>query len=269
VVELTGVTIDVTAQKQAELQLQVQREEMAHLNRISVMGEMTASVAHELNQPLTAIITTAAAARRFLDRGESNPEFIREMVEHMSADGLRASEIIRGIRSLVRKEKTVRGILDLNAVITDTLRLVTGDAMLRETVITSELDDNLPPVEAAPVQIQQVLLNLIMNALDAMQPGGVLTVLTRRVNGRCELAVSDTGRGIPEEARDRIFSLYFTTKKEGSGIGLALAYRFVQLCDGKLDFVTEIDKGTTFRFTFPEAASSSRAAIHASHSSGD
>ena len=137
-IELVGVTIDVTAQKQAELQLQVQREEMAHLNRISLMGEITASVAHEVNQPLAAIANTAAAARRFLDRGQTDPALLRELVEHMSADSRRASEIIRGIRSMVRKEQSARSVLNLNTILADTLRLVSSDIVLRESVIMTE-----------------------------------------------------------------------------------------------------------------------------------
>src|SRR5207244_7357984 len=160
--ELIGVTIDVSAQKQSELQLQIQREEMSHLNRVALMGEMTASVAHELNQPLTAIANNASAARRFLERGNIDPVLLQQLLQDMVADSQRAGEVIRGIRALVRKDKgVVRSVLNLNAVIADTLRLVGSDVLLRESVITTEMDHNLPQVEAAPVQIQQVLLNLI------------------------------------------------------------------------------------------------------------
>src|SRR6184192_658194 len=168
--ELIGVTIDVSAQKQSDLQLQIQREELAHLNRVALMGEMTASVAHELNQPLTAIANNASAARRFLESGNIDPVLLQQLLQDMVADSQRAGEVIRGIRALVRKDKgVVRSVLNLNAVIADTLRLVSSDVLLRESVVTTEMDHNLPQVEAAPVQIQQVLLNLIMNALDAVE----------------------------------------------------------------------------------------------------
>src|SRR4029077_9854870 len=186
--ELIGVTIDVSAQKQSDLQLQIQREEMAHLNRVALMGEMTASVAHELNQPLTAIANNASAARRFLERGNIDPVLLQQLLQDMVADSQRAGEVIRGIRALVRKDKTVvRSALNLNAVIADTLRLVSSDIVLRESVVTTEMDHSLPQVEAVPVQVQQVLLNLIMNALDAVEsrPPAERRILisTRSLNG--------------------------------------------------------------------------------------
>src|SRR6266446_5076818 len=160
--ETIGVTLDVSAQKQADLQLQHQREEMAHRNRVSLMGEMTASFAHELNQPLTAIANNASAARRFLERGNIDPSLLQQLLQDMVADSQRAGEVIRGIRSLVRKDKSVvRSVLNLNAVIADTLRMVSSAVLLRESVVAPEMDHSLPQVEAAPVQMQQVLLNLI------------------------------------------------------------------------------------------------------------
>ena len=139
--ETIGVTLDVSAQKQANLQLQLQREEMAHRNRVALMGEMTASFAHELNQPLTAIANNASAARRFLERGNIDPALLAQLLMDMVADSQRAGEVIRGIRSLVRKDTNVqRTFLNLNAVITDTVRLVSSDVLLRESVITTELE---------------------------------------------------------------------------------------------------------------------------------
>ena len=142
--ETIGVTLDVSAQKQAALQVQVQREEMAHRNRVALMGEMTASFAHELNQPLTAIANNASAARRFLDRGNIDVELLRELLQSMVADSQRAGEVIRGIRSLVRKETSAHTLLNLNAIITDTVRLVSSDMLNRESVVTTELDPHLP-----------------------------------------------------------------------------------------------------------------------------
>ena len=180
--ELIGVTIDVSAQKQSDLQLQIQREEMSHLNRVALMGEMTASVAHELNQPLTAIANNAAAARRFLERGNMDPELLQQLLQDMVSDSQRAGEVIRGIRALVQKDKhIVRSVLNLNAVIADTMRLVSSDIVLRESAVITEMDHSLPQVEAAPVQIQQVLLNLIMNALDCGRSAS-----TRRTPHHCQ-----------------------------------------------------------------------------------
>ena len=169
--ELIGVTIDVSAQKQSELQLQIQREEMSHLNRVALMGEMTASVAHELNQPLTAIANNASAARRFLERGNIDPVLLQQLLQDMVADSQRAGEVIRGIRALVRKDKTVvRSVLNLNAVIADTLRLVEfGHPAARKRGHDRDGSQSCRRWRPLPVQIQQVLLNLIMNALDAVE----------------------------------------------------------------------------------------------------
>src|SRR4051812_48465086 len=127
--------------------MQVQREEMAHRNRVSLMGEMTASLAHEINQPLTAIANNASAARRFLDRGNPDPGLLQQLLQELVKDSHRATEVIRGIRALVRKEKSEHSVLNLNAVIADTLRLVASDIALRESTITTEMDSNLPQVD--------------------------------------------------------------------------------------------------------------------------
>src|ERR1700730_4667405 len=208
--ETIGVTLDVSAQKQAALQMQVQREEIAHRTRVALMGEMTASFAHELNQPLTAIANNASAARRFLQRGNIDPVLLQQLLQDMVADSQRAGEVIRGIRALVRKDKTVvRSALNLNAVIADTLRLVSSDIVLRESVVITEMDHSLPQVEAVAVQIQQVLLNLIMNALDAVEsrPPAERRILisTRSVNGEAEVSVRDFGSGLPQDRPDKVF----------------------------------------------------------------
>src|ERR1700730_81420 len=208
--ELIGVTIDVSAQKQSDLQLQIQREEMSHLNRVALMGEMTAWVAHELNQPLTAIANNAAAARRFLERGKIDPALLQQLLQDMVADSQRAGGGMRGNRALVQKDKAVgRSMLNLNAVIADTLRLVSSDVLMRESVVTTEMDHSLPQVEAVAVQIQQVLLNLIMNALDAVEsrPPAERRILisTRSVNGEAEVSVRDFGSGLPQDRPDKVF----------------------------------------------------------------
>src|SRR5207302_9414981 len=202
--ETIGVTLDVSAQKQADLQLQHQREEMAHRNRVSLMGEMTASFAHELNQPLTAIANNASAARRFLERGNIDPQLLQQLLQDMVADSQRAGEVIRGIRSLVRKETSAHTLLNLNEVITDTVRLVSTDVLSRESVVTTELDPQLPQVSATLIQIQQVLLNLIINALDAME--GLPPAERRVIVGThsdtgdiVEISVRDFGTGLPKD----------------------------------------------------------------------
>jgi PAS domain S-box-containing protein len=255
--ELIGVTIDVSAQKQAELQSQIQREEMSHLNRVALMGEMTASVAHELNQPLTAIANNAAAGRRFVERGNLDQALFRELLQDMVADSQRAAEVIRGIRALVRKDTNVtRSVLNLNAVIADTIRLVSSDIVLRESVVTTEMDHQLPQVEAAPVQIQQVLLNLIMNALDAVQtlppPERRVVVTTRSLNGEAaQVSVRDFGAGLPKDRPDKVFDHFFTTKQTGMGMGLTIVRSIVETHGGKITAENAPDRGACFTFHLP------------------
>ena len=228
--ETIGVTLDVSAQKQADLQLQLQREEMAHRNRVALMGEMTASFAHELNQPLTAIANNASAARRFLERGNIDPALLRELLQDMVADSQRAGEVIRGIRSLVRKETSAHTLLNLNAIITDTVRLVSSDVLNRESVVTTELDPHLPQVQGTLVQIQQVLLNLIINALDASGSTAAgrtpFIISTRSDKGDvAEVSVRDFGIGTAEGSPGQSFRslLFHETKRNGHG----LAYRSI------------------------------------------
>jgi PAS domain S-box-containing protein len=254
--ETIGVTLDVSAQKQADLQLQHQREEMAHRNRVSLMGEMTASFAHELNQPLTAIANNASAARRFLERGNIDPALLQQLLQDMVADSQRAGEVIRGIRSLVRKETSVRALLDLNAVITDTVRLVSSDVLSRDSVVTTELDSQLPQVNATLVQIQQVLLNLIMNALDAIE--GLppverrITIRTRSDKGDvAEISVRDFGMGLPKDQPDKVFEHFFSTKQKGMGMGLAIVRSIVEAHGGTIMGENASDRGARMIVRLP------------------
>lgn len=257
--ELIGVTIDVSAQKQSDLQLQIQREEMAHLNRVALMGEMTASVAHELNQPLTAIANNAAAARRFLERGKIDPVLLQQLLQDIVADSHRASEVICGIRALVQKDKNVlRGVLNLNAVIADTLRLVSSDVLMRESVVTTEMDHSLPQVDAAPVQIQQVLLNLIMNALDAVEalPPAERRIIisTRSLKGEsAEVSVRDFGTGLPSGRPEKVFDHFFSTKQTGMGMGLTIVRSIVETHGGTISAENAPDRGARFFFRLPAA----------------
>jgi len=256
--ETIGVTLDVSAQKQADLQLQVQREEMAHRNRVAVMGEMTASFAHELNQPLTAIANNASAARRFLQRGNIDPVLLQQLLQDMVADSQRAGEVIRGIRSLVRKETSVHTLLDLNSVITDTVRLVSSDVLNRESVVTTELDPQLPQVNAALVQIQQVLLNLIINALDAVEQlppeERRIIVSTRSDKGDvAEVSVRDFGVGLPKDRPDKVFDHFFSTKQKGMGMGLTIVRSIVEAHGGTITAENAPDRGARLVVRLPTA----------------
>jgi PAS domain S-box-containing protein len=258
IIETIGVTVDVSSQKQADLQLQVQREEMAHRNRVALMGEMTASFAHELNQPLTAIANSASAARRFLEHGNIDPVLLQQLLQDMVADSQRAGEVIRGIRSLVRKETSEQTLLNLNAIISDTVRLVSSDVLNRESVVTTELDPNVPGVQGTLVQIQQVLLNLIINALDAMEalPPAERRVIvsTRSDKGDvAEFTVRDFGTGLPKDQPDKVFDHFFSTKQKGMGMGLAIVRSIIEAHGGTIIGENSPDRGARMVVRLPAA----------------
>src|SRR5262249_16048521 len=168
-VRLLGISIDITSRKKAELEAQRDRAELSHLSRVALMGEMSASIAHELNQPLAGILSNAAAGQRFLDRGNIDQGEIRELLGDIIADGRRASDVVRGIRGMVKKEEVTRGSVDLNEVVMDAVRMASPDAVLRSCQLKTSLDPNLRSVDGDPVQLQQVVLNLVINAFDAMR----------------------------------------------------------------------------------------------------
>jgi C4-dicarboxylate-specific signal transduction histidine kinase len=254
-----GVTLDVSVQKEADLQLQVQREEMSHRNRVNLMGEMTASFAHELNQPLTAIANNAAAARRFLERGEIDRALLEQLLQHLVGDSQRAGQVIRGIRALVRKDTEMKhSLVSLNELITETVRLVSTDALSRESVISTELDPELPEIKAAPVQMQQVLLNLIRNALDAVEelPPSErrIVVTTRSDKGEvAEVVVRDFGIGLPKDHPEKIFDHFFSTKRKGMGMGLAIVRSIVEAHGGTIIAENAPDRGARLIVRLPAA----------------
>ncbi len=258
VLKIICVTIDLSAQKQSGLQLQVQREELARLSRIALMGEMTASLGHELNQPLTAIANNAAAARRFFDRGQIDPAILKQLLADIAAASHRAGEVINGIRGMARKGKSTRSRLNLNGVIGDTIRLVRSDILIRETTVVADFDSRLPDVEADLVQIQQVLLNLIMNALDAVEtlPPAERRIIisTRSLEGKsAEVSVRDFGAGLPKDRPDKVFDHFFSTKAEGTGMGLTIVRSIVEAHAGTLVAENVEGGGARFFFRIPAA----------------
>jgi signal transduction histidine kinase len=182
----------------------------------------------------------------------------------MVADSQRAGEVIRGIRALVRKDKSVvRSVLNLNAVIADTLRLVGSDVLLRESVVTTEMDHNLPQVEAAPVQIQQVLLNLIMNSLDAVEAlppvERRILVSTRSLSGdSAEVSVRDFGTGLPKDRPQKVFDHFFSTKQTGMGMGLTIVRSIIEMHGGTISAENAPDRGARFFFRLPAARGDSK-----------
>jgi PAS domain S-box-containing protein len=256
--ELIGIAIDVTAQIRTDLDLRLQREEMARLSRVALMGELTASLAHELNQPLTAIASNAAAGKRFLAKGSSelDLEMIEEILGDVFADARRAGQIIHSIHQLVRKREEDRRSLNLNEVIRDVLRLLHSDLLGRSTTVKTDLAPSLAPVSADPVHVQQVLLNLIMNSVEAMQhtpvPQRWMMISTAANNGSVQVSVRDHGVGLPKEDPDKIFSHFFSTKPNGMGMGLTIVRSIVEAHGGELG-AENVEGGARFFFSLPVA----------------
>jgi len=238
-IRLLGVSMDVTAQKQAEAEARKHREEIAYLSRVAIMGEMAGSLAHELNQPLGAIVTNAGAALRFLERDSLSGEKLREVLRDIVADARRASEVIHTIKGMGRKEEGAQQLLHLNDVIAEVLRLVRSDALAHDCTVLTELRPALPKVEANLVQLQEVFLNLIVNAFEASNE---VPKVQRRViirtdgdgDGGVRACVRDFGTGLPPDMPERFFDRFFSTKREGMGIGLFFARSIVVAHGGTL-----------------------------------
>jgi PAS domain S-box-containing protein len=257
--ELIGVTIDVTAKKQADLQLQVHRQEMAHLSRVAMMGEMAASLAHELNQPLSGIISNARAGERFIDRGDVDLRELSNLLADIVADGRRAGDVIRGIRSMIRKDAPARQRVNLNDLVMNVVHMVKPDAMHHCCELETLLEPNLLALEADPIQLQQVLINLVINAFDAMRDTPlnrrkVVIATERNGDGAIRTSVRDYGVGISEEAHGQLFDHFFTTKPEGLGMGLGLVRSIVESHGGTVAAENVEGEGAEFHFILPASA---------------
>jgi C4-dicarboxylate-specific signal transduction histidine kinase len=242
--------------KQVELEAQRLRQEMAHIGRVSAMGELTASLAHELNQPLTAILNNAQVAQRFLAAEVVDVVEMREILDDIVADDKRAADVIRRLRLLLKKGDLEYVSLDLNEVVTEVARLVASDAALRNVSMRLEAAAGLPRVRGDRVQLQQVVLNLVLNGLDAVaEPATANRSLIIRTladgAGVVGVAVQDSGPGIAKKDADHIFEPLYTTKAEGIGMGLAIARTIVEAHGGRLTATNNEDGGATFRFTLP------------------
>ncbi len=253
---MLSVIVDISARQQAETEARQHREELAHLSRVAIMGEIAGSLAHELNQPLTGIVNNACAGRRFIAKGRADLSKLDGLLEAIAADGHRAGEIIRGIRGMVRKGEEVRGPVNLNDVINRVLRFISSDALERHCVLVTETDPELPLVEANQVQLQQVLLNLVVNAFEAMRetPAEERRVIIRsecEFDGRVRVSVRDYGTGLPEEEPELIFQQFFSTKREGMGMGLAIARSIITAHGGELAAANAQGGGACVHFSLP------------------
>jgi signal transduction histidine kinase len=232
------------------------QSEMTHAARLAIAGEITASIVHEMTQPLSAILSNVETAELLLSQPNENAAAIGEILADIRRDDLRANEISRGLRTLLRKRELQFEELDINAHVASVVSLVRADATRRSIMIRTDLSEDVPPVRADPVHFQQVLLNLILNAMDAMEAipptARWLDIHTRATeDGAVEVAVIDTGRGMTADQQSKIFESFFTTKEGGMGLGLSIARSIVQAHGGKIWAETQENSGTTFRFTLP------------------
>jgi signal transduction histidine kinase len=247
---------DITERKRAEDGLQKAQTELAHLTRVMTMGELAASIAHEVNQPLTAVITNAHACSRWLSGQRPNFDEAREAVGRIVRDGNRASEVIQRIRSLLKKTAPQKSPLDINEVIREVIALTAGELRRKSVYLKTDLAENLAPVFADRVQLQQVVLNLIINGVEAM---GTVTGRSRDLRVRAQrdelggvtVSVQDSGDGIDPQNIERLFDAFYTTKAEGMGMGLSVSRSIIEAHGGRLWAASDGGHGATIQFTLP------------------
>ena len=232
------------------------RERLTHLTRVSTMGEMASSIAHEVNQPLTAIATYAQACRRLADAGDAGLTEVLDVLGRISDEALRAGNIVHRLKDMVRRQETRWTECDVNALIRDVEQLASVDARLHDVRLRFELAPDLPPILADGVQVQQVVLNLIRNGIDAVEEADPeereVVVRTGMASPReVRVAVEDNGCGLPAELDDRLFQPFFTTKKGGMGMGLSICKSIAASHRGRISFTRNGHQGMTFQFTLP------------------
>jgi PAS domain S-box-containing protein len=262
VIELVGTAVDVTERRQAENALRKAQADLAHVTRVTTMGELTASIAHEVNQPLTAVVNNANACISLLTDDAPRLAEVREALAEIIEDADRASAVIARVRQLARKAPVERSFLNLKDVITDVLTLARHESATRRVAIRTELPEDLPLVAGDRVQLQQVLLNLVVNGMDAMntveESNRVLIICVRRETRdgmpAALLSVQDAGTGFKPEEMDRLFEAFYTTKPKGMGMGLAISRSIIEAHGGHLWAEPNQGPGATFLFSLPEAS---------------
>jgi PAS domain S-box-containing protein len=255
IIQWYGLAIDIDERKRAEHErerlLQMEAD-LAHVNRVSTLGEMAASLAHEIKQPIAAAITSANSCIEWLAHEPPNLDRARAAAARIDKYGNRAAEVIDRIRSLYKKSPPQRELVDMNGIIQEMLTLLKGEANRYPIAMRTELAAELPEIRADRVQLQQVFMNLMLNAIEAMKDsGGELTVESVLQDGQLQFSVSDTGVGLPMEKMDQIFSAFFTTKPQGSGMGLSISRSIVESHGGRLWATANDGRGATFHFTLP------------------
>jgi PAS domain S-box-containing protein len=252
-VEYVGTVMDVTERKRAE----EERQALAHANRVTTMGHLTASIAHEVNQPLAAVVTNAQAALRWLNMQPPDPEEVRQALERIVQAGRRASDVISRMRALVRKAPPRKDQLDVNEVMLEVIALTRSELRSSGTLLQTELAGGLPLVLGDRIQLQQVMLNLILNAIEAMSgldKGSRELLISTEEDGAngVHIAVRDWGPGLKPESMDRLYDAFYTTKPDGMGMGLSICRSIIEAHGGRLWATTNVPHGAVFQFALPQ-----------------
>jgi len=250
--------VDITQLRQAELETQGLRRDLAHMSRVSTMGQFSSALAHELNQPLGAILRNAEAGELFLQKDPPDYEELKSILSDIKRDDQRAAAVIDRMRALLRRHEPAPGLLSVQELLEQVIALARAECQARQVVPHIDIGDDLPPVRGDRIQLQQVMLNLVMNALDSVDGMPVdrrrLVVTARRADERSvEVAVSDSGHGISAEQATRIFEPFHTTKAKGLGMGLAISRTIIETHGGRIRAESNADGGATFRFTLKVA----------------
>jgi two-component system sensor kinase FixL len=249
----TGFVRDLTERQEAERRIEDLQTELLHASRLSVMGQMASTMAHELNQPLTAITNYLEAGRHLISIGGAAPERLADLMEKAVVQAQRAGEVIRQLRQFVAKGETERSPQNLTQLVEEALALGLVGSRQSGVRVSLDLDHDLSPVTVDPVQIQQVVVNLVRNAIEAMEEveRRELTITTRGAAGEAEVSVADTGPGIAPELAETLFQPFVTSKKNGMGLGLSICREIVEAHHGRLTAASRPGGGTVFRLTLP------------------
>jgi C4-dicarboxylate-specific signal transduction histidine kinase len=254
-IEFIGAVMDVSERKRDEEALRQSQAELAHVNRVTTMGELTASLAHEVNQPIAAAVTDANTCLRWLMRDPPDVEEARAAAARVVKDATRAVEIINRVRLLFKKSPAERELVDINEVIPKMIVLLYSEAARYNISVQAELATDLPHIIGDPVQLQQVIMNLIVNSIDAMKDvdgARDLVIRSQRTeNGQVLVSVIDTGVGLPPQHASKIFNAFFTTKSHGTGLGLRISRSIVESHGGRLWAAENFPRGASFCFTLP------------------
>lgn len=255
---LRGVSMDITERKMSEQELAQKRQDVTHLSRVSMLGELAGTIAHELNQPLAAMLSNSQVGSRMFETAQPDMTEIKEILEDITSDAKRAGGIIHGMRAMFKKESVMEvQPVDLNEALMQTRSLLHSEIVVRKATVQMNLAESLPLVMAGRVEIQQVLINLILNSLDAMKAAGTtnreITITTEHHEGHVSVSVHDSGPGISADILKRLFEAFATSKPGGLGLGLAISHGIVKRFGGELTGENHPDGGALFRMALPVA----------------